>query len=223
MTNFKTEKKGFLSEISNSKISKTLSTLLVVTMIFQTAFPSIASARSERESRPVFPLPPPVGESCFKDQFQQPRRMENHKRDLLFVIDGSPQSADFREDMSNRLGHFFKSLGSLDNLRIAVLLEKEDNVKMSGMLFRAKNEPVVLDSSTSSQNDLLQDLTLKLTSVSQRMADDQNSDCDSERWFSLNDAIGSQLPFNRIQGFFRTDTPLSIVFLGEKAKFYSAI
>ncbi len=168
-------------------------------------------------------LPPDlVCARCERGEFSQPG-LARKKLDILFVADSSPSLSDTRDQIAKSVSKFVAALPDNTDYRFAVLPahsdKSYDNVKkpssgLGGKLYANPGEPVVLKGSDfRSTSALTAVLERKLT----KMPIDKPSDGGELGIYSLNLAIQEPLlSKNRLQGFFREDAALAVIFISDE-------
>jgi hypothetical protein len=150
---------------------------------------------------------------CYTDIFKQPDSQTNSV-DLLFVVDSSGSLLDERQKIVNGIQNYINNLPETADVNIAVMLAHGSTSALSGKLFKAAAEPIVLKSSELTNTQIKNFLATKMNQV----VEDLDSDGGEEGMFSLFRGITtpSLLQASKDAGFFRTEAALSVVFVADE-------
>lgn len=160
------------------------------------------------------PTPTPTpGSECYQDQFTQPAEQLSHTVDILFVTDTSGSIVAERGAIAQGIDAFVAQLPSNVDYRIGVMLAHGTPSQWSGRLFRKNTEPLVLNSTNMTLQQIRDGLAAKLTSPPTQGVTDGGEVGLFSVDYSLSPTSVSLL---RSQGFYRTDAALAVVFVSDE-------
>lgn len=154
-----------------------------------------------------------TGDKCFSETFKQPV-VNTRAVDVLFVVQTSASIADQRQSIVDGINNFITSLPVGASFNIAVMLSHGSLSNLSGRLYRAAAEPIVLKSSELSAGQIQTYLDMKLNNVVM----DPAAGGGEEGMFSLFTGITTPaiLADSQAQGFFRPEAALGVVFVADR-------
>ncbi|WP_413288838.1 hypothetical protein [Bdellovibrio sp. HCB337] len=154
-----------------------------------------------------------TSEKCFSETFEQPNQPASAV-DVLFVVQTSEVISNEIQTVVSGINTFVNSLPEDTDFNIGVMLSHGSTSALSGRLYQADAEPIVLKASELSNVDLQTYLTAKLTNL----VVDPDAGGGEEGMFSLFHAITTPalLAEAQAQDFFRTDAALAVVFIGDR-------
>jgi len=152
-------------------------------------------------------------EKCFTDTYTVASNPTG-KVDVLFVVQTSESIAPQRELIASEIQSFVQTLPPTADFNIAVMLSHGSTSSLSGRLYRANSEPIVLKSSELNNTDIQTHLATKLSQVVQ----DPDAGGGEEGMFSLFNGITTPALLSESQGlgFFRPDAALGVVFVADR-------
>ncbi|HEY8270027.1 MAG TPA: hypothetical protein VIG33_04010 [Pseudobdellovibrionaceae bacterium] len=160
-----------------------------------------------------FSISKKIGQSCSTQTFQGSSTQEKPV-DVLFVVETSPSMVDIRPKVLQGINGFIAGLPLNSDFNIAVMLSHGSTSHLSGKLYKTAMEPLVLQSSQLTNEQIQTYLTAKLAG----MPFDADSGGGEEGMFSLFRGITtpSLLEESRAASFFRADAALSVVVIADR-------
>lgn len=154
-----------------------------------------------------------TGDKCYTETFKQPVK-NTGAVDVLFVVQTSASIAGQRQAIVDGINNFITSLPAGAGFNIAVMLSHGSLSNLSGRLYRAAAEPIVLKSSELSAGQIQTYLDMKLNNVVM----DPASGGGEEGLYSLFNGITTPaiLAESQAQGFFRAEAALGVVFVADR-------
>lgn len=151
--------------------------------------------------------------NCYMEEFQAGIG-HSGPVDLLFVLQTSPSIAAEEGQILAQINEFVASLPESSDVNIAVMLAHGSTSELSGRLYRADNEPVVLSGEVLTNSQIQSALTMKFGSAPQ----DLDSGGGEEGMFSVFRGITTPelLAESQAADFFRDGASLGIVFIGDQ-------
>jgi hypothetical protein len=151
--------------------------------------------------------------ACFAENFQVPPS-EAKPVDVLFVVQTSPSMSDIREKITTGINSFVSGLPANSNFNIAVMLSHGSTSNLSGKLYQAGDEPLVLKSSELTNAQIQTYLDAKLMQT----PSDVESGGGEEGLYSLFHGItdGTLLSQSQTADFFRLNAALGVVFIADR-------
>jgi hypothetical protein len=155
-----------------------------------------------------------TAEACFQDTFEVPANPNLKPVDILFVLETSASMMDIRQSITNGINGFVNDLPANTDFNIAVMLSHGSTSMLSGKLYRAEAEPIVLKTSELSKADIQIYLTTKLMQAPAHA----DSGGGEEGVFSLFNGITNTtlLADSQAAGFFRANAALGVVFIADR-------
>lgn len=152
-------------------------------------------------------------EKCFTDTYTVASNPTG-KVDVLFVVQTSESIAPQREQIASEVQAFVQTLPPTADFNIAVMLSHGSTSSLSGRLYRANSEPIVLKSTELNNTDIQTYLATKLSQV----VADPDAGGGEEGMFSLFNGITTPALLAESQGlgFFRADAALGVVFIADR-------
>lgn len=156
---------------------------------------------------------------CFSESFQT--TASSSPVDLLIVLQTSSSINDVKPGIVSGLRSFISSLPTTSDFNIGVMLSHGSTSALSGALYQAGSEPLVLKSSQLTKTQLQDDLEQKLNNVTQ----DVDSGGGEEGLFSLFHGIttANLLAASKSAGMFRSNAALGVIFIGDRRDICAAI
>ena len=154
-----------------------------------------------------------AADNCTADTFQVPIS-KAPAVDVLFVIETSSSMSDIRQKISSGIAGFVSKLPLNSDFNIAVMLSHGSTSNLSGKLYQAGSEPLVLKSSQLTNAQIQTSLANKL----QQMSTDFAAEPGEEGLFSLYNGVSNPALLSEIQaaGFLRPQAALSVVFVADR-------
>ncbi|MCT4642649.1 MAG: hypothetical protein N4A33_10185 [Bacteriovoracaceae bacterium] len=154
-----------------------------------------------------------VSPICYEDYHKIESTNVNRKLDILIVPDTSGSIKQERSNIANGFHHLLNSLPDGVDYNIGVMLAHSPDGSQSGIMYQKNNEPHVLKSSELSVSQIKTYLDLKIFSPHQQ----GQTDGGEVGMLSLMEGLTpAKLAASKMQGIFREDAALAIVFIADE-------